>query len=126
MKTVIMMAKQEYIYVLSDNPTKFSRKHREWIITNQNIINYLNRIPQNILSNPIQLNEYLLKILRHYRRDYLPISGHEYLPIMNYFRLKSEVSDQMLKSKSETSRYSWSRKQYVTHFLEILNFSIYY
>lgn len=45
---------------------------------------------------------------------------------MNYFRLKSEVSDQMLKSKSETSRYSWSRKLYVTHFLEMLNFSIYY
>ena len=81
LKTVIMMVKQEYIYILSDNPTKFSRKNREWIITNQNIINYLNRIPQNILSNSIQLNEYLLKILRHYRRDYLPISGHEYLSI---------------------------------------------
>lgn len=81
LKNVIMMVNQEYIYILSDNPKKFSRKHREWIITNRNIINYLNRIPQNILSNSIQLDKYLLKILRHYRHDYLPISGHEYLPI---------------------------------------------
>lgn len=81
LKNVIMMVNQECIYILSDNPTKFSRKHREWIITNRNIINYLNRIPQNILSDSTQLNKYLLKILRHYRRDYLPISGHEYLPI---------------------------------------------
>ena len=81
MKTVVTMVNEEYIYILSDNPTKFSRRHREWIITNRNIINYLNRISQNILSDSTKLNEYLLKILRHYRYDYLPISGHEYLPI---------------------------------------------